>query len=223
MPLAFASNSAASARAKNGSACSPGSSSATPPENARRAPANESCSRALAWRRSKRLQCVGGGGLGQDDGKLVAADAAGNVRDANKTRQSSAELRQNRITGEVSGSIVDELEIVHVRYQERDLAVVAVGPCYLAGQGLRETRCCAATGSARRPRLAARRPGTAPHWRSALQSRERAPRPARRPRSRAYGRSTTPVQRKKAEGDVVAVEQVEREPGSNRIGSWGST
>src|SRR5581483_12249068 len=76
--------------------------------------------------------------LGEDDRELVAADAAGDVGAADDRAQALRDLAEDGVAAQVADLLVDRLEVVEVEEDERETAVVAVGPLHLLGERLVE-------------------------------------------------------------------------------------
>jgi hypothetical protein len=66
-------------------------------------------------------------GLGEDDGELVAADAAGDVGTSDDRLEALGDSGEDRVPREVADAVVDRLEVVDVEDDEGKLAMVAVG------------------------------------------------------------------------------------------------
>src|SRR5262249_46389410 len=77
--------------------------------------------------------------LGQDDGELVASVPGGDVRLPEHLAHPVGDAGERGVSGEMAlEAIVDLLEVVEVEHDERQLAVVAVRPRYLALECLLE-------------------------------------------------------------------------------------
>ena len=81
---------------------------------------------------------VGHGRLREDDGELVAADAAGDVGRADDVAEPLGRLGEHGVAGEVADPVVDRLEVVEVEHDQRQLALVAIRAGHLPAQGLVE-------------------------------------------------------------------------------------
>jgi hypothetical protein len=81
---------------------------------------------------------IGQVGLREDDRELVAAHAAGDVRAPNDRLQPLGDPGEDGVRGQVPDAVVDRLEVVDVEYDQRELAVVAMGTGALAYERLVE-------------------------------------------------------------------------------------
>ena len=77
-------------------------------------------------------------GLGQDDGELVAPDPTRDVDRAGGVAHALGGLGQHAVAGEVPDAVVDQLEVVEVEDDQREVAPVPLRPEDLAPQGLVE-------------------------------------------------------------------------------------
>src|SRR5262249_52824895 len=95
-------------------------------------------------RRNLRLQAlveppgVLNGGLGENDRELVASHAARDIRRADDIANALGDLSQHGVSGQVTETVVDLLEIVEIENDQRQTTPVAPSSRNLAGEGLVE-------------------------------------------------------------------------------------
>ena len=82
------------------------------------------------------LRGLGGAGVGQQDGKLVAAEARGRIHAANLGFDALRDLLERDVARQVPIAVVDALEVVDVHHQAGDGACLALSARELLLQAL---------------------------------------------------------------------------------------
>ena len=137
-PASLARCSALSARSKSDTPSSSGFSSAIPADRLRPGPAEAGLRRSVRLQPGKHPLGVDPAGRRQDDGELVAADAAREVGRPDRLAEQIRDLDEKAVACDLTDPAVRELEVIEVEHAHGQPAPVAVRACDLERQCLVE-------------------------------------------------------------------------------------